>query len=239
MNKLLLLQMGDVPAEVRALGGFGNFAQLFLNAADYCECNLEIIQAQREPLPPEAAGYSGIMVTGSPAMVTERAGWSEAAAAWLRRAIEQGAAVLGVCYGHQLIAHAFGGEVGWLPQGMELGTQTISLAPGAQEHRLLAGLPAAFPANLAHSQTVLVPPERAVVLAASAYDPHQILAYGERVVTVQFHPEFNGRIMRAYAAYALARRQPGDRPLLLGEPIRDTPEAAWILQSFLDYICCA
>lgn len=237
MNKMLLLQMGDTPEGLRKLGNFGNFDQFFLNAADFCDCSVEIINVQSEPLPKDSSNYHGVLVTGSPAMVTDREDWSERVADWLLSAIDKDAAVLGVCYGHQLIAQAFGGLVDWHPKGTELGTHTITLAPDAQKHPLLADLPQTFPANLAHSQTIITPPKNAAVLGASPHDPHQILAYKDQVLTLQFHPEFNAHIMRTYVDFSTAYRKPLDRPVNLGHPILETPETARILQTFVDHIC--
>ena len=231
---ILILQTGDVPAGVMTGWGVPNFDRMFMDAADYSGCGVEVIHAQKEPLPPDAARYSGIIVTGSPSMVSDREPWSEASAAWLNRAIADGAAVLGVCYGHQLVAHALGGEVGWHPAGQELGTHLVRLTPEAKEHPLLAGLPQEFPANLAHSQSVLKPPATAQALAASEHEPYQILAYSEKVLTLQFHPEFTGTIMQAYVDYAAKRQKGGksERPVNLGTPVLDTPEARRVLQNF-------
>ena len=231
---ILILQTGDVPAGI--IKNTENFERMFLDAADYSACRVEIIRAHEENLPLSAAAYAGIIVTGSPAMVSDREPWSEAAASWLRRAIHAGAAVLGVCYGHQLVAHALGGLVSFSPTGKELGTHTVNLKPGATRHPWLTGLPHAFPANLAHSQSVLALPAGARVLAFSHYEPYQIVAYGERVLTLQFHPEFTGPIMQAYVDYAAARQKGGKpkRPVNLGTPVLDTPQARQVLQNFLD-----
>lgn len=234
-HAILILQTGDVPSAVMTGWGAPNFDRMFLDAADYSGCSVEVILAQKKALPADAARYSGIIVTGSPSMVSDREAWSEAAAAWLNRAISAGAAVLGVCYGHQLVAHALGGEVGWRPAGQELGTHMIQLAPEAAGHPLLAGLPREFPANLAHSQSVLTPPAKTRVLAASEHEPYQILAYSDKVLTLQFHPEFTGTIMQAYVDYEAARQKSGKpkRPVALGTPVLDTPEARRVLQNFV------
>ena len=227
---ILILQTGDVPAGI--IKNTENFERMFLDAADYSACRVEIIRAHEENLPLSAAAYAGIIVTGSPAMVSDREPWSEAAAAWLRKAINAGAAVLGVCYGHQLIAHALGGLVSFSPAGKELGTHAINLKPGAPRHPWLGGLPYTFPASLAHSQSVLALPAGARVLASSCYEPYQIVAYGRRVLTLQFHPEFTGPIMQAYVDYATAQGR-SRHPAHLGAPVRDTPEARLVLQNFV------
>ena len=232
-RQILILQTGDVPAGIRKT--VGNFERMFLEAAGYSACRVEVIHAQKESLPASAKSYAGVIVTGSPAMVSDREPWSEAAAIWLRRAIGAGAAVLGVCYGHQLIAHALGGLVSFSPAGKELGTHPINLRPGATRHPWLFGLPHKFPANLAHSQSVLTLPAGARVLASSDHEPYQAVAYGERVLTLQFHPEFTGTIMQAYVDYAAAQGK-SLRPARLGAPVLDTPDARRVLQNFVDAV---
>ena len=231
---ILILQTGDVPAGIMSGWSVGNFDRMFLDAADYGGCNVKVVHAQQEALPNDAEPYAGVIVTGSPAMVSDREDWSEAAAAWLRRAIAHGAAVLGVCYCHQLVAHALGGKVGWHPAGQELGTHLVRLTLPATDHPLLAGLPREFPANLAHSQSVLEPPDEAQTLAASDHEPYQILAYSDKVLTLQFHPEFTGTIMQAYVDYEAARQKDGKpkRPVALGAPVLDTPDARRVLRNF-------
>ncbi|MEA4681949.1 glutamine amidotransferase, partial [Klebsiella pneumoniae] len=137
------------------------------------------------------------VLTGSWAMVTDRLAWSERTADWIRQAVAIDMPLFGVCYGHQLMAHALGGEVAYHPGGRESGSQTITLSPWGVDDPLLSGLPATFPAHLSHLQTVTRLPEGATVLAASAHDPHQIVRYGPHAVSTQFHPEFTAPIARS------------------------------------------
>lgn len=65
---------------------------------------------------PEPDRFSGIIVTGSHALVTDHHPWSEQTAEWLVRAVERQIPMLGICHGHQLLACATGGEVGEKPK---------------------------------------------------------------------------------------------------------------------------
>ena len=149
-----------------------------------------------EALPPPQE-VAGAIITGSWHMVTDREDWSELTAAWIREAHACRTPMLGICYGHQLMAHALGGEVDFHPQGRELGCYPLHLLGDISEDSVLGHLPATFDALLSHEQTVVRPPQGATVLARSAHDPHQILRYGQHALSVQFHPEFSVELMRA------------------------------------------
>ncbi len=153
-----------------------------------------------EPLP-TPDNQTIAVLTGSWAMVTDRLAWSERTADWIRQAVAIDMPLFGVCYGHQLMAHALGARWRIIPGGRESGSQTITLSPWGVDDPLLSGLPATFPAHLSHLQTVNRLPEGATVLAASAHDPHQIVRYGPHAVSTQFHPEFTAPIARSLIRY--------------------------------------
>ena len=142
--------------------------------------------------------------------------------------------LFGVCYGHQLMAHALGGEVAYHPAGRESGSKTIALSPWGVDDPLLSGLPATFPAHLSHLQTVTRLPEGATVLAASSHDPHQIVRYGPQAVSTQFHPEFTAPIARSLIRYREAVLQAeGIDPQQLHDEVQESPQAAAILTRFV------
>ncbi|EPJ9484424.1 glutamine amidotransferase-related protein, partial [Serratia marcescens] len=146
MKPLLVMQTGDAPQAIRQ--ELANFEGMFLQQGniDAERAHIVHLPAGERPLPP--AAYCGVVITGSPAMVTEQLPWSEEAAEWLRQAMAIKLPLFGVCYGHQLLAYALGGEVGYHPQGMEVGTLEIELLPAAAEDRRLTLLPPRFKANL-------------------------------------------------------------------------------------------
>lgn len=146
---------------------------------------------------PEPCSVAAAVLSGSWAMVTDHAEWSERTAAWIRSAVEQELPLLGVCYGHQLMAYALGGVVDDNPRGWERGLQQLEMGECAQNDPLLSALPGQFSAWLSHRQSVLQPPPGAQVLASSALDDCQIIRYTPQALSVQFHPEFTGQIMTA------------------------------------------
>lgn len=233
MKPLLLMQTGDAP-EVMIRQEKANFDGMFLQQGNIDVDRVQIVHlpAGEQPLPPQH--YSGVVITGSPAMVTEQLPWSEQAAEWLRQAMLIRLPIFGTCYGHQLLAYALGGEVGYHPQGMEVGTLEIELLPAAANDRRMAMLPPRFKANLIHAQSVLTPPAGAVVLARSQQDAYQILSYGEQVLTTQFHPEFNGAVMHQYLSW-LGELYPQQQAeyQLKQQQVSDTPFSRLLLQGFV------
>lgn len=227
---LLLIQTGEAPEPIVAR--FGGFADWFRRAMRLEASQLQVVRVDAgAPLPPPAS-IAGAVISGSGAMVTDRADWSERTAAWIRTAVELQTPMYGVCYGHQLMAHALGGSVGWLAGGREIGTQVIT-RDTASDADGLAPLPVTFPAQTTHRQSVLQPPATAEVLASSHRDPHQLLRYGPRMLSSQFHPEFTADIMRAYiAARAGALRDEGLDPDALEQDVQAGEAARDLLERF-------
>ncbi|MEJ5310312.1 MAG: glutamine amidotransferase [Anaerolineae bacterium] len=198
-----------------------------------------------EELPPPSEA-SGIVISGSHAMVTEHQPWSERTAQWLSDAVQTGVPILGICYGHQLLAYALGGEVGDNPNGREFGTVDIHLhtngdtavggtANGGTANGgiLFAGFNSPIQAHVSHTQSVLRLPEGAHVLASSAMEPHAAIAFAPQVWGVQFHPEFDADIVRTYIrAYADVLRAEGQDPEQRLATCHDTPVGTVLLAKF-------
>lgn len=153
---LAIIQMGDPPAVIRQEAGEQSrwFVQvLALNRGEY-----RVFRPDRHELLPAIDTICGAIISGSWAMVTDRLAWSEETAQWIRLAHALNLPLLGVGYGHQLIAHALGGLVADNPQGSEHGLQLIQIAENSTAP-LLTTCPGRFAAWLSHRQTVLRPPE--------------------------------------------------------------------------------
>lgn len=195
---MLVIKTGSAPDAIRRR--FDDFEQWFARAIGPERFGYHTIDVSRaEPLPDSdhLDGFAGVVVTGSPAMVSHRHDWSETTAGWLAAVIaEDRLPVLGVCYGHQLIAHALGGRVGPNPAGRRMGTRELSVE--GDDDPLLGALAPRTPVHVTHLEAVLHPPAGARVLGRTEGDACHALHFGGRSWGVQFHPEFDGAIMRSY-----------------------------------------
>lgn len=229
---LLVIQVGTAPEPVRALAG--DLPDWFCRVLETPRESVEVVRVfEGEALPrPDAARVA--IITGSWSMVTDRHDWSEATAQWIREAIDVDMPLFGVCYGHQLMAHALGGKVDYHPRGREVGCHSITLTREAAHDPLLRDWPAAFTAHLTHEQSVVELPAGAQVLASSAHDKHQIVRYGPNAISTQFHPEFTAEIARACIENSadVLRAEGADPAALIGKLVQ-THHAARLLKQFV------
>lgn len=229
----LIVETGQPVASMRRYGGFPHWIRV---AAGLEADETVVANVERGDALPRREGFAGVIVTGSAAMVTDRAEWSERSADWLRQAAHEGLPVLGICYGHQLLAHALGGEVAYNPAGRESGTVRIDLHDRAGQDPLFAGLPAQFAAHATHVQTVMRPPEGATVLARSQQDHCHAFRWRERAWGVQFHPEFATHHMRGYVhARADHLRNEGRCPQGIARDVTAAPQARKLLRRFVKH----
>jgi GMP synthase (glutamine-hydrolysing) len=231
LKPILILKTGStLPTLAARKGDFEDWILAGLGTGKQEALIVDVTRGERLPDPGRLAG---VVVTGSHAMVTERLPWSERAAEWLAGAVDHGLPSLGICYGHQLLAHALGGEVLDNPHGREYGTAEICLTPEGLADPLFCGLPPTLQAQVSHVQSVVRLPHGARRLACSAGDGCQAFAVGQAAWGVQFHPEFDAEIARAYLQHSraalAAQGQDPDR-LLAG--IVETPTSAGILKRF-------
>ncbi len=231
-RRVLVVRTGAAAPAVRArLGDFGEwFADALASGAD-----VELADAEAGGLPaPDAAG-GGVLVTGSPKSVTRPEPWMEELGRWLLDAART-TPVLGVCFGHQLVARALGAAVERNPRGPEAGTAEIALTEAGRRDPLFAGLPARLAVQQLHEDHVPAPPAGAVVLASNAHSPVQAFAHGPGIRCVQFHPELDAERTRALADADRAWLDAA-RPGLAGAAlasIRETPEASRVIANWLE-----
>ena len=192
MTRFVVIQTGDAAQAVADRAG--NYDQMFL---DHLNGEGHAIAVHRnEPLPRQWE-VDAVLITGSPFSVYERQPWEQRLEAWTREVVQAQKPLLGVCYGHQLVAQALGGEVKKNPRGYEIGTVDIELTQAGKEDPLLSPLvPLRFSA--VHGDAVTRMPEGAKLLAENARCAVQAFALGPMQWCVQFHPEFSSEVTAMY-----------------------------------------
>lgn len=183
---------------------------------------------------PEPGELAGVVVTGSSSSVTERAPWMLRAEAYLRDLVNRRVPVFGICFGHQLLGRALGGEVTRNPRGREIGTVMLDVV--ARDELFGAASPP-YRANATHVDTVSRLPGGARVLASTALEPNAAVRFSETTWGVQFHPEMDRAIVQKYLE---VRRSliagEGIDPDRLLEDAGDAPAGASTLPRFAEIV---
>jgi GMP synthase (glutamine-hydrolysing) len=203
-GRLVIAKAGSKLASLAAVAG--DFEDWIVAGLGVAPATVTTVAVHQGALLPPPDTLRGALVTGSPAMVTEHRDWAERTAAWLHELVARDIPVLGICFGHQLLAHALGGRVADNPFGIEVGTVLARPTPAAADDPLFAALPDPFPGQASHTQAVLELPPGAVRLATTAADPNCAFRCGARAWGLQLHPEFDDVITRAFVAHHHAER---------------------------------
>ena len=214
----------------KQLGDFDTWTAAALGVLDVETC---ILDAEHGATLPSVAECAGVVLTGSHAMVTDELPWSVNLEKWIPSLVEARTPLFGICYGHQLLARAAGGKVGFHPSGKEIGTVQVQLLADCEKDLLFRSLPQTFLAHVTHSQSVLRLPPNATRLASNTYEPNHAFRIGECAWGVQFHPEYNADIMRAYIEeQANELNSAGVNIAELLSAVEETPVATRILTNF-------
>lgn len=187
--KIGLLETGEPPEALQpAFGRYGGMFQDLLGPDhDYV-----VYDVQAGVLPADPAECDAYVVTGSAAGVYDDLPWIQPLKAFLVEVRDQ--PLVGVCFGHQVMAEAFGGKVVKSDKGWGVGLHAYDVAEAQPWMDGVAKV--AVPAS--HQDQVVQIPPGARAVAGSAFTPAGVLVYDDRpAISMQFHPEFEPAYARA------------------------------------------
>ena len=196
--KLTIIQTGGVPPSLR--DRFGPYPAMFQRMFDEAgePFEYETVAVYEDAPFPDAAGLEGIIITGSAAGVYDtHYAWMEPLRHFIRAAYAARTPMLGVCFGHQIMADALGGDVRKSEKGWGLGRHTYAVK---SRPAFLGTEAPALRIACSHQDQVITPPAEAEVFLASAFTPNAGLVYRNgAAISLQPHPEFDDAYTLALA----------------------------------------
>ena len=227
MKNIIILDCGSSLLEVSQQ--FGYAPDWIMELLKNKDCRFKWIKSYKRENVVHTEGDAWI-ITGSPRSVYDELDWMIDLEEKIRSVQHEDKPVLGICFGHQLIAKSFGGRVELNPKGWELGAYPIKLADSGFKSRILSGFKNHAIVYESHGDCVTVLPENAIELALNNKGNQAFNIHGN-MYGVQFHPEFSWDIIKKYVSVRSASGVIVDDP-----SIPESSQGKVALHNFIDLI---
>ena len=197
--KLCILDNDDLdPAAVPIWGSYASMFERLLRDAGF-QGDVEAFSARHGQYPDSFDAYDVVLLTGSRADAFSKESWVVDLCSRVSALLEQKKRLIGVCFGHQLIAHCLGAKVDRAPHGWCLGRHTYTW----HEPQYFEEYTEQVSLLTSHQDQVLELPAGARLLASNSHCPIAAYAMGQQVLCIQPHPEFDPE----YSAFLLEKRR--------------------------------
>jgi GMP synthase-like glutamine amidotransferase len=193
--KLTLIQPTDVPEPLRER--FGPYHLMFERLFAGEGFTFEAVRLDEGETLPEPDAIEAALIMGSYAGVYDtHHQWMAPLRDFVRGAHAARTPLVGICFGHQIIADALGGDVRKSDKGWGMGRHRYAVTAARPPFGALTEIAIAC----SHQDQVIAPPAGAETILASEFTPHAGLAYDNgAILTMQPHPEFTDEYARALA----------------------------------------
>ena len=198
--KLKIIECDELyPDLVDDYGSYGRMFEHYFKALSPT-MEFQYFSAIRQQLPETFDQDDIFLITGSKFGVYEAEPWIQELLAWITKAYTAGSRFIGICFGHQALAQALGGQVEKSPKGWGLGVRTLEMDSDKQAQ--IDYGKAQFSLIYSHQDQVVQLPENAVTIVGDEFCPNAGFYIDHQVIAFQGHPEFT----EVYARRLLTRR---------------------------------
>ena len=183
--KIGILATGHAPDSLKT--DLGDYPAMFTTLLDGHGFTFETWDIENQQFPQSVSQADGWLITGSRHGVYENHPWIKPLETFVRQAYEKHIPMVGVCFGHQIIAQALGGTVTKFSSGWNIGHTDYTFE----------GAPLAL--NAWHQDQVTQIPADARVIGQNNCCENAFLLYDNRAFTMQAHPEFEAEFIEGLA----------------------------------------
>jgi len=170
----------------------------YLKRLSHLNYNIKFIEIFKDSFSSSELENDAWIITGSEYSVYDDMDWLKLFKIHLLEAIDNNVPILGICFGHQLLAEVLNGKVKKNPNGWEVGYSPINLTDDGLNSKLFLDFPNNFYAAETHQDVILELPDNCIALAENDMGIQSFQHNYKNLYGVQFHPEFNAEIMNAY-----------------------------------------
>lgn len=224
-SRLAILETGTPPEPL--IAEFGRYPDMFRALLGMEAPSFDVAAGE---LPARAEDFDAYLITGAPAGVYDKLPWIGRLTTFLKLAHGR-AKLVGICFGHQIMAEAFGGHVELSAKGWGVGLQTYPIVRHEpwMDGVSLVSVPASH-----QDQIVLQPPDTEII-ASSLFTPYAALAWrDQRAISFQFHPEFSPAYAKALIEHRYDRAPDPDAAIAsLDAPNDNQRVGDWITRFLL------
>ena len=192
--KIGILKADNVRPEL--VKEFGEYPDMFRDLLVANDPNIEILNYEvvLGQYPTDINEVDGYVITGSSASVYDNAAWISQLGEFVQQLHREKKKLVGICFGHQMVAHFLGGRTELSKKGWGVGVHQSEFTDVAGPYGTAGET---YNLVCSHQDQVIEPAPFSVVLASSDFCPYSMLQVGNHILTLQGHPEFKREFSRS------------------------------------------